>query len=276
METKQPISQTREITAAVRKIRVDGGLVKVVLKQTSTPSLEVRAMDSKFLSKVLTTIEQKRLTVSFEPMVIIQQAVDGSSHITNMGSVFIGGGSGGRAKGIQINSVNGSIQISGSGNVVQNFFGGVQGNVVVGDMVVGDQEPFNVHANELMEGQFIAEVLIGLPEISDIDVRGAANLQCLALKQDDLSVAVSGSGQVHLDGSVRDMDVEVSGSGAVRALDLQATKARLRVSGSGSIRANILDAVKARISGSGSVRIAGNPVDRDTDVSGSGRVTFVD
>ena len=52
--------------------------------------------------------------------------------------------------------------------------------------------------------------------------------------------------------------------------------AKLRVSGSGDIRATATDSVRARVSGSGKIKIAGNPSEKDTDVSGSGKIKFVD
>ncbi len=262
--------QSRDITADVHKIRIESGAIKVILKQSPTPLLVVRATAG-ILPKVLTIIEGNRLTISPESLVITRQDGNGATVIANGGNVIIRGGSGG-SKNIQINSVRGAVQISGSGNVVmQNFYGGVRGNVVAGDLVMG-----TTRAHEMQDGQFVAEVTIELPCIKDINVRGSAQVEYLSHQHDDLAVEISGSARAILGGTVRELDIEISGSAVVQASGLRATKARLRVSGSGSIRATTLESVKARVSGSGQVRIAGNPVNRDTDVSGSGRIHFVD
>ena len=104
--------------------------------------------------------------------------------------------------------------------------------------------------------------------------KGAGKVTYHGFTQDELNIDITGSGDVDLEGKAERLEAEISGSGEVSAYKLTAKTARLRVSGSGDIRATVTQSVRARVSGSGKIKISGNPAERDTDVSGSGKIKF--
>lgn len=135
-------------------------------------------------------------------------------------------------------------------------------------------------------------VYVTLPTINGLAVSGSGNLQAPeALKADDLSLAVSGSGAltlarvtaskissavsgsgaIEMTGEAPELSISVSGSGAVKAADLQAKTCTASVSGSGNCQVNASQLLQASIMGSGNVFYTGNAVVKSSNM-GSGRV----
>jgi hypothetical protein len=275
-----PGEERRDIEASVTRISMNGGGIKLTLKQGTTPSLVVSCANGKHLRKVLTAVSGNALSISVEPTVLVLGDIHNyadvsfgasgmqggisqvAQTITNHGSVHFGDGP----------SRKGRVSIQGSHNVVQTFHGGIKGTVIAGDMIVngeGSDSTISIGSTGVL-----ADVTVELPNIQEIDIRGSASVEYRAFSQDEIAIDVSGSGNILLSGVVATLDVGVSGSGSVDATALTSKVAKLKVSGSGDVHANVLEAVKARISGSGRVKISGNPPVRDTNVSGSGKIKF--
>ena len=108
-------------------------------------------------------------------------------------------------------------------------------------------------------------------EKMDISVSGSGDFNMEQASLVSLECKVSGSGNLHLAGTVNAMEAEVSGSGEIEAKQLTANELRARVSGSGSITAHVVQVLKADVAGSGNVYYTGDP-NVQSDVSGSGNV----
>lgn len=121
-----------------------------------------------------------------------------------------------------------------------------------------------------------AEVTVVLPEVRALRIKGSGKASFRACKQEKLSIELTGSGEVDLAGSADRLEIDISGSGSIAGFGLETKVANLRVSGSGDIHATATESVRARVSGSGKIKIAGSPGEKDTDVTGSGKIKFVD
>lgn len=104
-----------------------------------------------------------------------------------------------------------------------------------------------------------------------LSVSGSGNLTG-QVSINQLKTRVSGSGSLYISGKTDNQSIRISGSGNIGAFDLVSTSANIRISGSGSARIRVKDAISARISGSGSVRYKGNPSKIISKSSGSGSV----
>ena len=82
---------------------------------------------------------------------------------------------------------------------------------------------------------------------------------------------ISGSGQILLSGSAHDHNIDISGSGDVRAYGLVTQNTWVRISGSGNSEVTVLEYLNVNVSGSGSVYYKGNP-DIQANISGSGTI----
>ena len=84
-----------------------------------------------------------------------------------------------------------------------------------------------------------------------------------------LKVVIAGSGDLSASGQVDEQEITISGSGAIKARDLECTESVVRITGSGSATVWVSDRLDVTISGSGSVRYIGSPT-VETTVTGSG------
>jgi len=136
-------------------------------------------------------------------------------------------------------------------------------------------------------------VYITMPELEGLGVSGSGKAEIKdAVKTDDLSLSVSGSGKLYTsEVSVSDLKCSISGSGDIILGGGNASRADLSISGSGNYTGettklgtvdisisgsgncvvNVTELLKAGVSGSGDVTYIGNPK-VDARVSGSGKI----
>lgn len=232
----KPGREERPIPASVRKIRLSGA-VNITVRQGAEPRMEVFASSVSDLSKVLTTVSGDCLTVDNEPMMIITSGRGVSQIITgNVGSISMSG-----------SIINAGCDIFRQGASVEQR----------------DKLPK-------------LSVEVTLPSVSSLRISGAGNVLYRDVQLDDLFLDVTGAGNIEVSGKTTRLEAEVSGAGDIRGFDLVAKHSRLRVSGAGNIKATATESVIARVSGVSKIKIAGNPSERDTDVSGMGKIRFVD
>lgn len=84
-----------------------------------------------------------------------------------------------------------------------------------------------------------------------------------------VEAAVSGSGDIELEGSARSLTVRISGSGDIDAYNFETTNCEVKVSGSGGAKVHADSNLDVRVSGSGDVYYRGNP-NVNSRISGSG------
>ena len=82
---------------------------------------------------------------------------------------------------------------------------------------------------------------------------------------------ISGSGRINVEGESNQSFYKISGSGKVKAYDFLVNEADITISGSGSAYLNVNEKLLAAISGSGNIHYIGQP-QISTTYSGSGRV----
>lgn len=93
----------------------------------------------------------------------------------------------------------------------------------------------------------------------------------LAVHCDFIETFVSGSGDLFFEGSGSTARFNISGSGSVKAYNFPLIKCYTKISGSGSMYVNVEDYLEVNISGSGSVYYIGYP-DIYTNITGSGEL----
>jgi len=91
------------------------------------------------------------------------------------------------------------------------------------------------------------------------------------LKYDGIKIKVGGSGDIELDGSSDDLQIDSDSSGDVDAFDMIVKDAKITSKGSGDIRVTVQNDIKADIKGSGSIYYRGEPEIQLTD-EGSGEL----
>ncbi len=104
-----------------------------------------------------------------------------------------------------------------------------------------------------------------------LEITGSGNIEFPEAFYARVQSTISGSGSLRLGGVAADHQVVVSGSGRVRAFNLDAESTSIRISGSGDARVRVFRFLDARISGSGNIYYKGNPM-LSVAISGSGAI----
>jgi hypothetical protein len=119
-------------------------------------------------------------------------------------------------------------------------------------------------------GNIITETAIKTNEM-ELRLSGSGNINAKDLSCDEVSSAISGSGNIDITGSADEMSIAISGSGNCNADELETEETDVKISGSGNCKVNATKELIVSVSGSGSVFYTGNPV-IDASISGSGKV----
>ena len=118
-------------------------------------------------------------------------------------------------------------------------------------------------------GEMRGETFFNSPDIT-LRISGSGDM-CLGLFAEDIDAKITGSGDMELEGEAEDFDLKITGSGDVESFNLINEKADVEITGSGDAAVHVLEKLKVKITGSGDVRYKGFP-DLDIDISGSGDV----
>ena len=104
-----------------------------------------------------------------------------------------------------------------------------------------------------------------------IRVSGGGDMEGSQLSCDQITIDVSGGGDVKLGGKAGEGELRVSGGGDVHAYDMTFDELSFRISGGGSARVHVLQKLDGHVSGGGDLYYKGNP-NAETSTSGGGDV----
>jgi hypothetical protein len=212
--------------------------------------------------------------------------ISGSNNVFINGRQIIGGGGGIEGSGIARTDVR---QVPEFGTVK---------SLVPGDVTIrkGDSASVTVEADDNIvpiimtevsggalviaaEGSFSTRkpirVSVTVPgRMPDLDLIGSGDIDMSGIAQERLSVNLQGSGDITLDGEVRQLELRVMGSGDVDAKRLVSENASINLMGSGDIDAHATESVSVTLMGSGDVTVSGSPKQKSSTKMGSGDVTI--
>ena len=110
-------------------------------------------------------------------------------------------------------------------------------------------------------------VLITMPELTDLDLTGATICSAAEVKTDKLEVNATGASKVNLSGEVNTLKAKVVGASAVDAENLKAEKADVESVGASTITVSVSNELKADAMGASSITYIGDPKDLKQNVS---------
>jgi len=119
-------------------------------------------------------------------------------------------------------------------------------------------------------GNIITETAIKANEM-ELKLSGNGNINVKDLSCDEVSAAISGSGNIDVTGSADELSIAISGSGNCNADEFKTKETDVKISGSGDCKVNAAKDLTVAVSGSGSVFYVGNPT-IDASISGSGKI----
>ena len=194
----------------------------------------------------------------------IKEYVSGSGQILSENRTFVGNFSEIEVKG----SVDVQIKQGDSLKIVAKDYENLLPYLstrVVGNTLIIDYTEAWVHHSK-------GEVTVTMPRLTSLDVSGSSHIGTIGnFNFNDLSIKVSGSGDLFLAGSAKKKNIKVSGSGDIRAFELPTDTVNMVISGSGTAQLNVKKILDVTISGSGDLVYKGDP-SVSSRVTGSGKV----
>lgn len=121
-------------------------------------------------------------------------------------------------------------------------------------------------------GEIVSDLLIKSKDMT-LKVSGSGDLR-LTVEAASINATVTGSGDLVLKGRAENLDASVTGSGDLNTYSLKANNVDASVTGSGDVAVYCNGGnFKARVTGSGDIRYKGNASSIDKKVTGSGDIT---
>ena len=103
-------------------------------------------------------------------------------------------------------------------------------------------------------------------------VEGIKRVKIIDFKNDNLSLNISGSGNITGNGEVETLVVKINGSGNLMSKEIKSKSATITINGSGDAEVFASDSISAKINGSGNIEYFGNPENVDSIINGSGDI----
>jgi len=187
-------------------------------------------------------------------------------HLSTSANVFLTQGS------------NFEVRVVGQQNIIDNL----TKNVTNGEWRIGFEK--NVRRHDKLE------LHITLPELRKAHISGSGDIKStnalacnnevslsisgsgnivLDLEANAVNGKIAGSGNIDLKGKADNLNLAISGSGNIHASALTGRQAVIAIAGSGNCKVNASEDLDVRISGSGDVQYTGRPR-INTKISGSG------
>ena len=104
-----------------------------------------------------------------------------------------------------------------------------------------------------------------------LSLSGSGNVK-MNVAVENLNSNISGSGNMNIVGTATDYSCAISGSGNTNAEDLATKTVNAKISGSGNVKVNVANEIYAKSSGSGNIMYTGNPTIVKATSSGSGSI----
>lgn len=121
------------------------------------------------------------------------------------------------------------------------------------------------------DGTVISEEKVSAGNLR-FDISGSGKITFMNLQADELKANISGIGKLKLGGEAKRVECNISGSGSADALLFKTPVLVANISGAGKINMDITDELEANISGSGSIRYVNTPAKITRSISGIGKI----
>ena len=130
----------------------------------------------------------------------------------------------------------------------------------------------NISLNESYSSEEKLVVNINTPNYDEVSLSGSGNINILDFKNNNLSLNISGSGNITGNGEVETLVVKINGSGNLLSKEIKSKSATITINGSGDAEVFASDSISAKINGSGNIEYFGNPENVDSIINGSGDI----
>lgn len=145
-----------------------------------------------------------------------------------------------------------------------NLISHVTTRVVDGTLVIADVGNYTSHTSMSVD--------VSVPSLTALNLSGDGQISVTGISGPQLTVIVSGSGQLSAAGTATRLDVTLSGDGRAALSQLSARDVHAVLTGSGLIQVTAVSSLNAAVPGTGLIMYTGNPSQVVTSVTGTGTI----
>ncbi|MDR1681802.1 MAG: DUF2807 domain-containing protein [Candidatus Symbiothrix sp.] len=124
-------------------------------------------------------------------------------------------------------------------------------------------------------GDICLENEVNAPQM-DIEITGSGDVKADSLFCENIRLQITGSGDISIAWAATTAGFSITGSGDINALDFLAGELKCQITGSGDIKAFAGNELNVSITGSGDMHYRGNPDKINLSVNGSGDIKKVE
>lgn len=118
------------------------------------------------------------------------------------------------------------------------------------------------------------QLTVGFENLTEIEVRGSSAIRAGNLDLERLMISFSGSGSTSLTGAVGNQTIIVRGMATINNLDLVSQQVSIDISGNGTIEVNAEESLDVSVAGMGNIHYTGSPTITQ-NISGAATITQV-
>jgi hypothetical protein len=108
--------------------------------------------------------------------------------------------------------------------------------------------------------------------LADMRLTGGISFKASQISGQDLKIESTGASDISMDGSITNLEAELTGASKLNAKSLQTRTATLSLIGASDAQVTVTDTLKVSVAGAGSVTYYGNPKSVEKSVAGAGSI----
>ena len=116
------------------------------------------------------------------------------------------------------------------------------------------------------------KIIVSSASLTDVHLNGAVSMTASNLSGHDLKLEANGASAIIVDGSVTNLEADLSGATRLNGASLHTQTARVLLNGASYADVTVTETLNASISGAGVLTYAGNPKSVEKNVGGVGRI----
>ncbi len=193
---------------------------------------------------IATAIGQRNTQINGNGKLVTVNTPTISNDISSIKMYGIPGGNGGID--IKAGAAEASISIQSDGNLVQYFDVQQEGKKLTVAM------PKNRDNKLWIENTHI-RIVIAVPQLEKLDIE--TNLDCTVsgLNNTRFELQKTSNGDIQLEGTVQDLQIDKTGNGDIQAKDMVTTDAKINSMGNGDVKVTVNGILKTNRTGNGSI-----------------------
>jgi len=113
-------------------------------------------------------------------------------------------------------------------------------------------------------------IILSSASLADVQLTGAISFKASQITGDDLRLESTGASAISVDGSVTNLEANLTGASTLDAKSLQTQTATIALVGTSEANVTVSDTLKASVTGVGLITYSGNPKSVEKNVDGPG------